>query len=100
MLNPFLMMKEVEQYFFLTPGSLIMTNRKITTANARAVAMYIMRLLYNYSFQEIGDYFDRDHSTVVHNCKKIVNILQNKKNIILIQDIITLIGRIEELNNS
>lgn len=80
MINPLDIMKQTEQAYHLKHGSLIKHKRTKTIAEARAVAMYLMRCINNYSFMEIADYFDRDHSTVMHNCKKIVNILQEGYN--------------------
>lgn len=99
MLNPFVIMKEVEEYFHLKSGSLVTRNRSKTTADARAIAMYLLRVLNNLSFIEIGDYFDRDHSTVIHNCKKIVNIVHNHKNRWIEDCIIVLIAKIQRKEN-
>jgi len=70
MINPFDIMKQTEQAYHLKPGSLVHHKRTKTVAEARAVAMYLTRHLTTYSFLEIADHFDRDHTTVIHNCKK------------------------------
>jgi chromosomal replication initiator protein len=38
---------------------------------ARQVAMYLMRSLLNKSFDYIGKYFNRDHSTALYACKSV-----------------------------
>jgi len=38
---------------------------------ARQVAMYFIRSLLNKSFEHIGRYFSRDHSTVVYACNQV-----------------------------
>ncbi|MEX0939170.1 MAG: DnaA/Hda family protein [Pirellulales bacterium] len=48
------------------------TSRTQTVALARGVAMYLARKLTGKSYQQIGDYFGRrDHTTVMHHCRKI-----------------------------
>jgi len=79
MINPKSFIKEIERYFCLTEGSLVDRDRHITTANARAIAMYLLRYIFNYSYWEIANYFNRDHSTVISNCKKIANNLRVSK---------------------
>ncbi len=49
-------------------------------ANARHVAMYILRKLTNLSQNEVGQTFNRDHATVVSSCKKIEDHIKTKKN--------------------
>jgi chromosomal replication initiator protein len=40
-------------------------------ATARGVAMYLCRQLTDNSLQQVGEYFGRrDHTTVLHNCRK------------------------------
>lgn len=70
-INPFVIMREVEHEFCLKKGSLVPHNRKKTIVLARCIAMYLVRELCESSYPEIGEYFDRDHATVMHNCKKI-----------------------------
>jgi chromosomal replication initiator protein len=38
---------------------------------ARQVAMFLIRSKLNKSFEHIGKYFNRDHSTVLYACKSI-----------------------------
>lgn len=47
-------------------------NKKIV--NARQAAMYLARDLTNFSTTEIGSYFNRDHTTIMHAVEKIDNI--------------------------
>ncbi|MEQ1824826.1 MAG: helix-turn-helix domain-containing protein [Pirellula sp.] len=45
--------------------------RKSSVVRARGLAMYLMRKLTDESYQNIGAYFGgRDHTTVMHACKK------------------------------
>ncbi len=60
--------------------------KKKNVANARAVAMYLIRLLSNENLQQIGlELGGRDHSTVIYNCEKISEEL--KTNIKLQEEI-------------
>ena len=96
MIDQIILINEIENYYHLKQGVLLKRTRIKTVAHARIVAMYIMRKLYNYSFMEIGDYFNRDHSTVVKNCKKVVNYLNNNKEHQLSKDIIMFIKKFKE----
>lgn len=52
--------------------TLVSKSRKKEVAEARMIAMYFSRKLTELSLKKIGLYFGgRDHSTVVHACKKI-----------------------------
>jgi chromosomal replication initiator protein len=44
----------------------------------RQIVMYLARRLTGMSLQEIGEFFGgRDHSTVLHACKKVEDVLVN-----------------------
>ena len=68
-----LIIGEVEKYFRLTKGSLVSKKRSKDIALPRQVGMYICReLLDDPSFPKIGEEFGgRDHTTAMHNVKKI-----------------------------
>ena len=42
-----------------------------TVANARHVAIYIIRKLTEKSYKEIGAIFSRDHTTVMASCERV-----------------------------
>jgi chromosomal replication initiator protein len=49
-------------------------SRQQSIADARGIAMYLARELTGESYAEIGNCFGgRDHSTVLHNCRKVRN---------------------------
>jgi chromosomal replication initiator protein len=59
------------RYFSLTLAELKSTSRHRHVVEARAVAMYLARQLTGLSLEQIGSYFgDRDHTTVLHNCRR------------------------------
>ena len=68
-----LIIGEVEKYFRLAKGSLVSKKRSKDIALPRQVGMYICReLLDDPSFPKIGEEFGgRDHTTAMHNVKKI-----------------------------
>lgn len=68
-----LIIDEVEKYYRLSKGSLVSKKRSKDVALPRQVGMYICReLLEDPSFPKIGeDFGGRDHTTALHNVKKI-----------------------------
>jgi len=97
MINPSVIIQEVENYFYLDKDVLLQYNRTRTIADARAVAMYLVRYFNNYSYQEVANTFKkRDHTSVIHNCKKIVNLLYNKRNDPLSIATMKLVSQFEE----
>ncbi len=70
-MNPKDIISMTEDAFYLPRGSLMTWNRKRTIANARAMAMWLCRKNTYFSWIEIGDIFNRDHSSVIHNYIKI-----------------------------
>ena len=64
--------QRVARYFGLTVGDLRAKKRTKLVAQARQVAMFLVREVTNTSLSEIGEYFGgRDHSTVLHACRQI-----------------------------
>jgi len=68
-----LVIDEVERYYSLSKGSLVSKKRSADIALPRQIAMYICReILDDPSFPKIGEAFGgRDHTTVLHNVRKI-----------------------------
>jgi len=64
--------KTVADHFKLRVADLKSKKRQRAVAFPRQIAMYLSRKLTNSSFPEIGDKFGgKDHTTVMHNVKKI-----------------------------
>lgn len=60
------------KHYGLKTSNLTGPSRRKMDTLARSVAMYLIRNLTGASFQQIGEYFgQRDHSTVMHACRKI-----------------------------
>ncbi len=76
-----LIIDEVEKYYHLTKGSLVSKKRSKDVALPRQVGMYICReLLNDPSYPLIGEEFGgRDHTTAMHNVKKISEDIRTDK---------------------
>lgn len=76
-----LIIDEVEKYYRLSKGSLVSKKRSKDVALPRQVGMYICReLLDDPSFPKIGEEFGgRDHTTALHNVKKISSDIETDK---------------------
>ena len=61
----------VAQHFGITREQLKGKRRTASVALPRQMAMYLMRQQTTLSLSEIGRFFDRDHTTVIHACDKI-----------------------------
>ncbi|MCC7493663.1 MAG: chromosomal replication initiator protein DnaA [Fimbriimonadaceae bacterium] len=65
----------VTRHYGLDGGAITSKSRRAEVALARQVAMYLSREIVKCSFAEIGEQFGRDHSTVIHACTKIADLL-------------------------
>ena len=78
----------VSDYFNISTSDICSKMRTKEVAYARQIAMYIARELTNNSLPKIGEKFgNRDHTTVMHACDKIKQLLQTDsetKNIITV----------------
>jgi chromosomal replication initiator protein len=70
-----LIQKEVAKFFRLSTDDLKGPRRQKQYVRARHVAMYLSRTLTSASFPEIGESFNRDHSTVMSSCEKVAHEL-------------------------
>jgi len=65
--------KTVAEYYNIRISDLLSKRRNRSITRPRQLAMAITRELTSHSLPEIGDSFGgRDHTTVIHACKKIV----------------------------
>ena len=75
----------VAKYFSVDKNDLSSNKRSNEIAFPRQIAMYLCRDVANMSYPKIGeDFGNRDHSTVMHACKKIENEIKEKNNTRLI----------------
>ena len=65
--------RSVTRHFGLGPNDLAARRRTKKVAEARQIAMYLMRELAGASYPAIGSHLGgRDHSTVIHACRTVI----------------------------
>lgn len=70
--------RTVAEYYKIKVADLLSKRRTRTVTRPRQVAMSLAKELTNHSLPEIGDAFGgRDHTTVLHACKKIVELQES-----------------------
>ena len=78
--TPSLIISEVGKFYAIDEDTLRGTLKNKGTAEARQVAMYLIRKMTNLSLPDTGKEFGRDHSTVLHSVRKIEKTLADSKN--------------------
>ncbi len=70
--------KPVAEYYKVKVSDLLSKRRNRSVARPRQMAMALSKELTNHSLPEIGEAFGgRDHTTVLHACRKIVELRDN-----------------------
>ena len=64
-------MKAVAESYGITIDELRSHSRIARIATARAVVCYLLYRYFNYSTKDVGNMVLRDHTTVMHNCRKV-----------------------------
>ncbi len=71
--------KIVAEYYKIRIADLLSKKRSRSIARPRQMAMALCKELTNHSLPEIGDAFGgRDHTTVIHACKKIAELKEEE----------------------
>ena len=74
--------KKVAEYFQIRVGDLHSKSRSRSITRPRQMAMSLTKELTNHSLPEIGDAFGgRDHTTVLHACRKIKELRESENRI-------------------
>lgn len=74
--------KTVAEYYKIRIAELLSKRRNRSIARPRQVAMALAKELTNHSLPEIGDAFGgRDHTTVLHACKRIKDLRESERRI-------------------
>ena len=73
--TPSLIINQVCKFYSIDESSLRGTQRNKGTVEARQVAIYLIRKLTNLSTTEIGEEFNKDHTTMMHSIKKVESAL-------------------------
>ena len=77
--TPSLIISEVSRYFSIEEHVLRGSLRNKGTAEARQIAMYLIRNLTQCSLPDIGKEFGRDHATVIHSIRKVESLVNDPK---------------------
>ena len=74
--------RTVAEYYKIKVADLLSRRRSRSVARPRQVAMALAKELTNHSLPEIGDAFGgRDHTTVLHACRKIKELRETSSDI-------------------
>ena len=74
--------KTVAEYYKIRVAELLSTRRSRSITRPRQLAMALAKELTNHSLPEIGDAFGgRDHTTVLHACRKIASLREEDSRI-------------------
>ncbi len=74
--------RTVAEYYKIKIADLMSRRRSRSVARPRQVAMALAKELTNHSLPEIGDSFGgRDHTTVLHGCRKIKELRESNSDI-------------------
>ncbi|UCX03051.1 chromosomal replication initiator protein DnaA [Shewanella sp. HL-SH4] len=74
--------KTVAEYYKIKMADMLSKRRSRSVARPRQVAMALSKELTNHSLPEIGDAFGgRDHTTVLHACRKIAQLREESHDI-------------------
>ena len=78
-IDPRTLIRVTAKYYGLTPKDLAGSSRRKQHVLARSMAMYLLRATTPLSYQDIGGFFGkRDHSTVMHACRKIDSLVEHE----------------------
>jgi chromosomal replication initiator protein len=74
--------RTVAEYYKIKSSDLLSKRRSRSVARPRQLAMALSKELTNHSLPEIGDAFGgRDHTTVLHACRKIKELRETSTDI-------------------
>lgn len=75
--TPGLIITQVANFYTIDEALLRGSQKSKGIAEARSVAMYLIRKLTNLSLPDIGTEFSKDHSTVLYNIRKVEKALKD-----------------------
>lgn len=76
LITPENIQRTIAEYYKIKLSDLLSTRRNRSLARPRQIAMALAKELTNYSLPEIGEAFGgRDHTTVLHACRKIKELM-------------------------
>ena len=90
-------MKLACKYFGIGQQELVSQSRTLKVMLPRHVTMYLAKELTDLSYPQIGAWFNRDHTTVVHAYQKMTEQLQSNPTVKKMVDEITILCQKEAL---
>ncbi len=75
-------LKKVTKFYNLRIEDLLGTSRRSEIVKPRQIAIYLIRKEARSSFPNIGDFFKKDHSTIMHSFKKIKELVKFDENLL------------------
>ena len=78
--SPSLIISEVCRFYSIEESVIRSTRKTKGTAEARQVAMYLIRKMTNLSLPDIGKEFGKNHTTVLYACNRVEKELTNPSN--------------------
>ena len=90
-LTPDVLASKVADYFGVTVKDLKGNARNQKVAKARQVALYLCREMLKMSYESIGEFFNKKHSTVIYSCRDVVGEkIKTDNNLVKVIDDISL----------
>ena len=74
MRNIALILRTIGQHYGLDEAQILGQRRTKSVTEARAICVYLIRLTTNLSYERISLIFNRDHSSMVACCKKVIEM--------------------------
>ncbi len=68
--------EQIATYYKVPKSDLLGADRRRDILLPRQVCMYFLREEFNFSYEKIGELMGRNHTTAMHACQKIVDLLQ------------------------
>lgn len=90
--------KTVCDFFKISFEDVFKNTRKRNVIQAKEVSIYFIRKQHRKSFTEMGVFFNRDHATIIHNNKSVINQLETNSD--FRNKIAQLSIKIENLSNN
>lgn len=80
LINPNSILNIVSEHFSISNAEILGKKRSKEIVEPRQIVMYLCRTLTDYSYPELGKFFNRDHSTIISGYEKIREEVKNNKN--------------------
>lgn len=78
-LGPETIVRTTAQAFGFSVEDVLSSSRRQPLVLCRQISMYLCRQLTDLSLPKIGEYFNRDHTTVLHSVEKVKRILRSDR---------------------